>query len=310
MGALTEVVVVMVMVVTSSLLRCAQAELLWHNLFGPAAGEGPERCACSCGLPNRRAKIVGGNFAEFNEYPWQVALLYKGHFYCGGTLISDRYVLTAAHCIRGVSIHNLRVTVGEHIRSFPIETRSKEYQPVYSIFHPEFNKTTYNNDIGLLKLSHKINTYMWFSRPACLPLPDTDYVGELGIATGWGRISEKGEPTDTLKEALVPIFPNAVCQALRYRPYEITDNMFCAGYINGGTDSCHGDSGGGLMWEGSDGKMDVVGVVSWGQGCGRHGYPGVYTRVTRYLDWIHHHTRDSCYCGRRRGKLPGNLLGG
>ncbi|MPC24242.1 Plasma kallikrein [Portunus trituberculatus] len=147
---------------------------------------------------------------------------------------------------------------------------------------------------------------------------DTDYVGELGIATGWGRISEKGEPTDTLKEALVPIFPNAVCQALRYQPYEITDNMFCAGYINGGTDSCHsvsvaslqGDSGGGLLWEGSDGKMDVIGVVSWGQGCGRPGYPGVYTRVTRYLDWIHQHTRDSCYCGRRRGKLSGHLLGG
>ncbi|XP_069939742.1 trypsin [Cherax quadricarinatus] len=282
-------------------MQHVQGGIFWNNLFSVSAGERAQRCPCSCGLPNRRARVVGGNYAEFNEYPWMVTLMYKNHFYCGGTLISDRYVLTAAHCIRGVSVHSLQVMVGDHIRSFPIETNSKEYRVVYAIYHPHFNHTTYNNDIALIKLNHKVE-YKWYSRPACLPLPDSDYVGELGVVTGWGRVGEKGDPTDTLKEALLPIFSNPVCRALRYHPHEITDNMMCAGYVHGGTDSCHGDSGGGLLWQGNDGKMDVIGVVSWGDGCGRRGYPGVYTRVTNYLSWIEEHTKDSCYCGRRRGR--------
>ncbi|XP_069191993.1 anionic trypsin-like [Procambarus clarkii] len=72
-----------------------------------------------------------------------------------------------------------------------------------------------------------------------LTLADSDYVGKLGVVSGWGRVTEKGDPTDTLKEALLPIFSNPVCRALRYHPHEITDNMICAGYVHGGTDSCH-----------------------------------------------------------------------
>ncbi|XP_068208577.1 trypsin-like [Palaemon carinicauda] len=288
-------------VTCSFFISSVQGAILWNKLFGPAVGEGAKRCACSCGMTNRRMRVVGGNNAEFNEYPWMVALLYKGHFYCGGTLISDRYVLTAAHCIEGVRVNNLKIIVGDHIRSFPIETNSKEYQAVYSVYHHEFNRSSYNNDIGLIKLGQKVD-YKWYSRPACLPRPDTDYVGEMGVVSGWGRESEKGDPTDTLREILVPIFSNPVCQNLRYKPYEITHNMLCAGYLNGGTDSCHGDSGGGLLWQGRDGKMDVIGVVSWGQGCARRGYPGIYTRVTNYLNWIEEHTKDSCFCGRREGR--------
>ncbi|XP_071542408.1 trypsin-like [Panulirus ornatus] len=295
------VVLLMTVVVLWSRPQRVKGGVFWNHLFGGRSGEAAERCACSCGLPNRRTRVVGGNFAEFNEYPWMVAIMYKGHFYCGGTLISDRYVLTAAHCIKGVSVHNLQVMVGDHIRSFPIETNSKEYRVVYSIYHQEFNRSTYNNDIALIKLGQKVE-YKWYSRPACLPMPDSDYVGELAVVTGWGRVSEKGDPTDTLTEALLPVFSNAVCRTLRYLPHEITENMLCAGYVNGGTDSCHGDSGGGLLMQGSDGKMDIIGVVSWGQGCGRRGYPGVYTRVTRYLSWIEKHTKDSCYCGRRHGR--------
>ncbi|XP_037794678.1 proclotting enzyme-like isoform X2 [Penaeus monodon] len=279
----------------------AEGRIFLNNLFGKQKSEGPERCPCSCGLPNRKMRLVGGNWAEINEYPWMVALLYKGHFYCGGTLISDRYVLTAAHCIEGVNVNNLRVMIGDHVRSFPIETKSRDYQAVYSVYHHEFNRSTYNHDIGLVKLGQKVE-YKWYSRPACLPQPNSDYVGELGIVTGWGRTAQDGDPTDTLKEILVPIFSNPACRALRYKPHEITDNMMCAGYIAGGTDSCHGDSGGGLMWQGRDGKMDVIAIVSWGQGCARRGYPGVYTRVNNYLDWIEEHTKDSCYCGRRQGR--------
>ncbi|XP_063594956.1 ovochymase-2-like [Penaeus indicus] len=131
----------------------------------------PHSFTHTCGLPNRKMRLVGGSWSEINEYPWMVALLYKGHFYCGGTLISDRYVLTAAHCIEGVNVNNLRVMVGDHVRSFPIETKSRDYQAVYSVYHHEFNRSTYNHDIGLVKLGQKVE-YKWYSRPACLPQPN------------------------------------------------------------------------------------------------------------------------------------------
>ncbi|XP_018008924.1 trypsin-1 [Hyalella azteca] len=264
--------------------------------------EGAKRCACSCGLMNRRReRLVGGEYAEFNEYPWVVALLLKGHYYCGGTLISDRYVLTAGHCVRGVNVKSLKVMVGEHMRSFPIETRSKAYQAVHYVVHPNFNHSNFESDIALVKLSDKV-PYKWYARPACLPLPKRDYVGQLGLVAGWGRTTEKGEPSDLLKEILVPIFSNAGCRQLRYSDHEISDNMMCAGFTKGGTDSCHGDSGGPLMIRGKDKKVTVIGLVSWGEGCGRQGFPGVYTRVEKFLPWIEENTRDSCYCGSRTGR--------
>ncbi|RXG50821.1 Serine protease 27 [Armadillidium vulgare] len=133
----------------------------------------------TCGLNNRReSRLIGGKTTEFNEYPWAVALLYKGHYFCGGTLINERYVLTAAHCIRGANKNNIKVLVGEHIRSFPIETKTKYYDVVYIVYHHLFNKTTYNNDIGLVKIKGKI-TFMWYARPACLPMPKLHFTFDL-----------------------------------------------------------------------------------------------------------------------------------
>ncbi|KAB7494907.1 Serine protease 27 [Armadillidium nasatum] len=194
----------------------------------------------ACGLNNRReSRLIGGKTTEFNEYPWAVALLYKGHYFCGGTLINERYVLTAAHCIRGANKNNIKVLVGEHIRSFPIETKTKYYDVVYIVYHHLFNKTTYNNDIGLVKIKGKI-TFMWYARPACLPMPNMDYVGDLAVVTGWGKVGEEEGITDSLQEILVPIFSNNVCKTkMEYAPEEITQNMICAGFQNGRRDSCH-----------------------------------------------------------------------
>ncbi|KXJ75125.1 hypothetical protein RP20_CCG012291 [Aedes albopictus] len=124
------------------------------------------------------------------------------------------------------------------------------------------------------------------------------YVGTNGLATGWGTLKEDGKPSCILQEVEVPVISNDVCSSeTNYTSSMITDNMMCAGYLGvGKKDSCQGDSGGPLVAERPDKRYELIGVVSWGNGCARPYYPGVYTRVTQYLDWIKENSNDGCFC--------------
>ncbi|ODN06133.1 Coagulation factor X [Orchesella cincta] len=265
----------------------------------------PSECReCTCGISYREERIVGGRIAEINSYPWLTALMYKGKFYCGGTLISDRYVLTAAHCVHGVPKDQITIVFGEHDRNFTEESDT-EYRKIGTIIrHVGFNRANFHNDIALLRLERP----MKFRRsiaPACLPidLEDEDFADEHGLVAGWGRTQEKGRPSHILREVEVPIMSNEECKTqTRYTPREITDTMMCAGHPEGKQDACQGDSGGPLNWEdlredsSKEGTKYVIGIVSWGQGCARASFPGVYTRITKYLEWIRQNTQDSCFC--------------
>lgn len=125
---------------------------------------------------------------------------------------------------------------------------------------------------------------------------ENDYVGTKAIAAGWGTLHEDGKPSCLLQEVEVPVMSLKDCRNTSYSPRMISDNMMCAGYPDGKKDSCQGDSGGPLIAERPDKKYEVIGVVSWGNGCARPGYPGVYTRLTRYLDWVLYNSRDGCFC--------------
>lgn len=116
-----------------------------------------------------------------------------------------------------------------------------------------------------------------------------------GVVTGWGAIREGGPTSDTLQEVQVPIMSNSECRKSKYGERRITDNMLCAGYKDGGKDSCQGDSGGPLHVV-QHGQHQLAGVVSWGEGCAKGGYPGVYARVNRYGTWIRSLTKKACYC--------------
>lgn len=270
----------------------------WMKLFGDKRYEAPRRCNCACGVSNRGSRVVGGSTVLINEYPWVVALKYRGSFYCSGSLINDRYVVTAAHCINGVNHRRVEVELGEHDRSLPFEAITVRIPVLWWLKHPDFDSKTFNNDIALVRLSREVD-YSRIIRPVCLPRPGFNYTGSQVSVVGWGRTAEDGPAADLLQQVRVPVLSNSACRELSYRPEEITDNMMCAGFSNGKIDACQGDSGGPVLLSSKNGKIELIGIVSWGQGCGRAGLPGVYTRVANYLNWLEHNTPDACYCGRR-----------
>ncbi|KAH8391476.1 hypothetical protein KR200_000732 [Drosophila serrata] len=265
--------------------------------FSPLEGGGAKafrvnRCAsCTCGVPNVN-RIVGGSQVRTNKYPW-IAQIIRGTFlFCGGTLINDRYVLTAAHCVHGMDMRGVSVRLLQLDRSSTHLgiTRSVAFAHA----HVGYDPVSLVHDIALLRLDQPIPLVDPI-RPACLPsnwLQNFDF--QKAIVAGWGLSQEGGSTSSVLQEVVVPIITNAQCRATSYRSM-IVDTMMCAGYVQtGGKDACQGDSGGPLIVK--DRIFRLAGVVSFGYGCAKPDAPGVYTRVSRYLDWIAVNTRDSCYC--------------
>ncbi|XP_071439418.1 trypsin-1-like [Hetaerina americana] len=252
-------------------------------------------CDCKCGISNKKNRIVGGHETTVNQYGWMAMLQHNKKFYCGGTLINARYVLTAAHCVDGLTPQKITVKLLEHDQSTEDEANTVLVGVEKIIMHKNYKSSTFNNDIALIRLSKEVEI-KGLLRPACLPRKGLSYSGMTGTVSGWGRIGETAPVSNHLQEVEVPIFSNKDCRAeSAYGANRITDNMLCAGYRNGAMDSCQGDSGGPLQVL-NDGVYEIVGVVSWGEGCARPKYPGVYTRVNRYLTWIHKRTNGSCYC--------------
>ncbi|GAB0094472.1 hypothetical protein DMENIID0001_097780 [Sergentomyia squamirostris] len=193
-------------------------------------------------------RIVGGYEINIKNVPYQVSLQSYGHF-CGGSIISHKFIFTAAHCTDGQNAANLKVRVGssEHASG------GKLYQVKAIHQNPKYNRQSIDHDFSLLELKEEI---------------------ELGPNAFPIRLPEQDEPvTDG---ALLLDAKKA------YSNFnEITDTMICAGFDQGGKDACQGDSGGPLV------HGDVlVGVVSWGKGCAEPGYPGVYSRVASVRDWV------------------------
>ncbi|PSN57576.1 hypothetical protein C0J52_00497 [Blattella germanica] len=255
----------------------------------------PSKCQpCQCGITNKHHRIIGGQETEVNQYPWMAQLIYSGRFYCGASLINSMYLLTASHCVKGFNKNKITVRLLDHARDTSFEADTIERRVQRIIMHSRYDEANFNNDIALIKLDREVRIEGRL-RPVCLPAFGRSYTGVQAVVTGWGVTMQNGAPSDVLNEVSVPIMSNKECRMTAYGTKKITDNMMCAGYPEGKKDSCQGDSGGPLhILNGT--LHDVVGVVSWGEGCARPNHPGVYTRVNRYLTWIKKHTQDSCYC--------------
>jgi len=249
--------------------------------------------SCKCGQKGG-SRIVGGTTTDVNEWPWQAALMYGSQQFCGGSLINDRYVLTAAHCTDGLAASQITVRLGEHRISTTGETQVVTRSVSRKIEHPNYSDSNLVNDIALLRLSSPV-TVSATVLPVCMPPKNPTYANKVATATGWGTTSSGGSSSDTLKEVEVKVLSNSACQSGTGRyGSAIRDTMLCAGST--GKDSCQGDSGGPLVFKDGGGNYDQIGVVSWGYGCGAAGYPGVYTRVNKYLSWIKSNTADGVYC--------------
>ncbi|XP_072402812.1 uncharacterized protein l(2)k05911 [Diabrotica undecimpunctata] len=243
----------------------------------------------SCGAKNGyqdQKRIVGGHNAEVNEWPWIAALFNGGKQFCGGSLIDNNHILSAAHCVAHMSswdVARLTVRLGDHNIKSNSETRHIEKRVKRVVRHRGFDARTLYNDIAILTLDSPVD-FNQQVRSVCLPTSSTDPTGKTGTVIGWGSLRESGPQPAVLQEVNIPIWNNLNCKS-KYGPAApggIVEHMLCAGEAN--RDSCSGDSGGPLMI--NDGKWVQVGIVSWGIGCGKGQYPGVYTRVEKFLPWI------------------------
>ncbi|KAM4692739.1 serine protease 56 [Discoglossus pictus] len=239
-------------------------------------------------ITGAKGRIVGGSITSPGSWPWLVNIRLNGELMCGGVLLGDTWVLTAAHCFTG-NINELHwtVVVGQYDLS-KLNDGEKVFQVNRILTHPKFNQKTFNNDLALVELTSSTSNSPR-ARPVCLPAVHEDPVaGTNCYIAGWGSLYEDGPPSDIVMEAHVPLLSQEACRGTLGKDM-LTNTMFCAGYLTGGIDSCQGDSGGPLTCQDPVSKQFVLyGITSWGDGCGERGKPGVYTRVTAFTDWISH----------------------
>lgn len=256
-----------------------------------------------------RGKIIGGSSAREGTYPW-MAMLYRSPcatthcLFCGASILDNNYVLTAAHCIRGIGNSPFVVRVGAH------QARSNVQQEWWCtvkrvVMHPSYDHNTYDYDAALIEIGTCNSTddtaseieLSDYIRPICLPDPSSAAdvrlynPTTLGTAAGWGKrkvtTSASAGFAKILRHVELPISNSQVCQN-HFRPqnWVVTPQMFCAGAV--GQDTCHGDSGGPFMAErgsSQDAQFVLLGIISWGDDRCASGY-GVYTKVTSIVAWI------------------------
>ena len=244
-------------------------------------------------IEQRSGEIVGGRNAIPGQQNWQISLQrsFGGSFShsCGGSILADSWVVTAAHCVDGSSLGSLRVIAGDHRR-----LREENIEQIVGlsdiIIHPDYNPFTAENDIALLELATPLilSPALRTSTIALFTPADSaaglDAPGTPATITGWGATFEGGGAASVIKIATVPLISDAEARAA-YGDDDVADSMLGAGLPEGGVDSCQGDSGGPLVLQTPSGPK-LAGLTSWGIGCARPGLPGIYTEVSYFNDFI------------------------
>ncbi|TRY78991.1 hypothetical protein DNTS_005025 [Danionella cerebrum] len=251
---------------------------------------------CTCGNPilvkhvldsvATQQRIVGGMNAGEGEWPWQVSMHFSGQLYCGASVLSDEWLISAAHCYSKERLADPRMWMA-HLGMLNQGSAKHVAEIRRIVVHEYYNARNFDYDIALLQLKKTWPSDLeQYIQPICLPAPSQTFAeGHHCWVTGWGYRSEQDKVLPTvLQKAQVSILSQSDCKR-SYGP--VSPRMLCAGVPSGEQDACRGDSGGPLSCRTHSGsRWFLTGIVSWGSGCGRPSLPGVYTRVAKFIDWI------------------------
>ncbi|XP_002941509.1 serine protease 27 [Xenopus tropicalis] len=264
--------------------------LLNLGFYGCAADDAEPTCGKSNVGTNR---IAGGHEATKGEFPWQVAVWLPGKMFCGGTLLSNTWVLTSAQCLDGHNASSVVVILG----SIKLSGNPKEETAIPAkriIIHPYYYFSNYSGDLALIELEKPVD-FTTYITPLCLPPPTVTFTpGQLCYVAGWGqkKFNDSEGISDVLRGAEVRLITSELCQDYYNMKNDynitgdvITNDTICARDIHGVHRICRGDGGGPLACPAGN-SWYVVGVASFVVLCGEMGHPGVYTSVPYYMDWI------------------------
>ncbi|CAL8138324.1 unnamed protein product [Orchesella dallaii] len=291
---------------------------------------------CLCGVKPKSStpggRVVGGKTADPFEFPWLTAIVDSNTrlAFCGGSLINDRYVLTAAHCFAGsspVRTFEAEVLLHAHLLDLNLNSNYNPRAPAGKpgsvkavpglkfsnktdddelsirigiskiIVHPLYSSRSTDFDVALLRLEHRVDLHNPEITTICLPTEGNvrGYANQTTIIAGWGKPHEAaGAGSRLLQKLSLPVIHYKQCNKLLQSP--ITSRMMCAGYLKGGKDACVGDSGGPLIYQFNQKQFRQIGIVSFGHGCARVNTPGVFVNVQEVLPWIFHQTMDAMWC--------------
>ncbi|XP_064081880.1 trypsin-like [Macrobrachium nipponense] len=285
---------------SSSITTCGRSAVKFISSRFERARELPKRFAALLDI-TARPPVVGGFESQRNAWPWMALIGIKKEdgfdWFCGGVLINDQWVLTAAHCLDTRVPTTVRL--GEHnYESENDDANVEDFEISQLVRHPNYSFPVAYHDLALLQLSTKVILKRYIS-PVCLPWGAEilrNLTGRTVKLTGWGDTQFAGRPSPALQEVDVTMFPISTCQnaysTLRqsrvHWPRGIGQETVCAGHEQGGRDACQGDSGGPLTYQGDEEKYFLSGIVSTGYGCGNKDFPGIYANVLHapHLAWI------------------------
>nr|CAH7752889.1 unnamed protein product [Callosobruchus chinensis] len=264
-------------------------------------------CKCRCGVPNREARLTGGEFMRVHEFPWAALVQIQGNEdrVVPATLINDRYVLTTASNLLGLTPLDVKVTVGQFDRCVPdVSSTNSSVEKI--ILHPDFSPENRAHDLALIKLSTPVKIERRVS-PICLASPNTRYLGQVATVFGWAEanIEELPPPPGPTRKLLsscrprklgLPVLGPKECLEFASDINYVSEDKGCIGVVGSNTPICEVDSGGSVMFRSYHGVYELIGVLIDKNECGPKPSVALYTTINDHIYWITQNTRDACYC--------------